>query len=128
MEICVTQLGTLPLEKLRAHVPQQDLGLDQELALQCSTTPRSFCVRIKMPSFLMSYYCIVFPFFFVQEKRQTTESLLQKRKNDKSFILFNISPLVKSNCNFQSCTLAESLAAYYSLHLFIWLSHCITNI
>lgn len=72
---------------------------------------------------LLSY---VFPPCLFSRKTNILKASFKKGKIIN--VLFNISPLVKSNLNFQSSTLAESLAAYYSLHLFIWLSHCITNI
>lgn len=68
----------------------------------------------------------VFPPSLFSRKTNVLQASFKKGKIIN--VLFNISPLVKSNLNFQSCTLAESLAAYYSLHLFIWLSHCITSI
>lgn len=125
MEICVTQLGTLPLEKLRARVPQQDLGSDQELATAVQYYCKEFLCGDQDAILLMS---CCYPMFFYPYSRKNN-ILRAFFKNGKIInVLFNISPLVKSNLNFQSCTLAESLAAYYSLHLFICLSHCITSI
>lgn len=117
-------LGTLPLEKLGARVPQQDLGSDQELALQCSTTARSFCAGTKDAILWISSYWLMF-FHPLCSVEKPTYLKLPQTKGKTRNALFNISPDVKSNLNFPElyiswitgCTLlAPSVYMVESLH------------
>lgn len=119
--------GNTPSGEIKSSCPTAGAGLGPRAGTAVQYYCKEFLCGDQDAILLMSCYC---PMFFhpvcAVEKTNILKASFKKGKIIN--VLFNISPLIKSNLNFQSSTLAESLAAYYSLHLFIWLSHCITNI
>lgn len=119
--------GNTPSGEIKSSCPTAGLGLGPRAGAAVQYYRKEFLRGDPDAIPLMNCYCPVF--FHPLRSVENPTYLKPPLKEGKIInVLFNISPLVKSNLNFQSCTLAESLAAYYSLHLFIRLSHCITNI